>query len=50
MATPRSLVRPAIDAFIRGLFLGALPGWLLGMFARVVAGPKLASARATKRR
>jgi hypothetical protein len=41
IATPHSLVRPAIDSLIKALALGALPGWLLGALARVWFGPKI---------
>jgi hypothetical protein len=45
-ATPHSLVRPAIDALVLSLLLGALPGWIAGILARVWFGPKIKKKRA----
>jgi hypothetical protein len=46
VATPHSLVRPAIDALLQALLLGALPGWIAGILARVWFGPKLKKKKA----
>ena len=40
LTTPHSIVRPGVDALIRAVFLGALPGWLFGAIGRVMFGPK----------
>jgi hypothetical protein len=44
--TPHSLVRPAIDALALGLIVGGAGGWLLGVIARALFGPKIKKARA----
>ena len=39
-ATPHSLVRAAIGAFLLALIVGGVGGWLLGAFARLAGKPK----------
>ena len=41
IATPHSLVRPAIDALLVGAAAGGLGGWMLGALGRVFFGPKI---------
>jgi hypothetical protein len=45
-ATPHSLVRPAVDSLVWALLVGALPGWIAGILARVWFGPKLKKKKA----
>ncbi len=40
LATPHSLVRPAVDSLLRALFLGGIGGWLFGAIGRGLADPK----------
>jgi hypothetical protein len=39
-ATPHSLVRPAVSAFLLALVVGGLGGWLVGGMVRALFGPK----------
>jgi hypothetical protein len=41
VATPHSLVRPAVESLVFALGVGALPGWILGALGRVFFGPKI---------
>jgi hypothetical protein len=45
LATPHSLVRPAVDALLRAVFIGGAAGWLLGSIARLLGGPKIKKAK-----
>jgi hypothetical protein len=45
LATPHSMVRPAVDAVLRAVFVGALPGWLFGAIGRFMMGPKRKPAK-----
>jgi hypothetical protein len=44
-ATPHSLVRPAVSSLLLALIIGGLGGWLGGIIARALFGPKLKKAR-----
>jgi hypothetical protein len=47
-ATPHALLRPAVASFLLALVVGGLGGWLLGGIARLLFGPKIKKAPATR--